>query len=241
MRFSVTENRGLKLWAKHWLLPVGRSPRRVRAGLLAGLHMQLDLTHHTQRWLGLQERELYAWLRGLSVDIRSALDVGANDGMYTLYFLARTSASKVFSFEPSTESLAELKENLALNDLSENHRLEIISKKVGSTATGEWITLDSFASRIRPPCLVKVDIDGGEGELLRGAQTLLQARGMRWIVEVHSKSLEQQCLQILKEANYRTVVVPNAWWRHVVPELRPGELNHWLVAFRENPAGAAER
>ena len=201
-------------------------------GMLAGLTMQLDFLHQTQRWLGLQERELYGWIRRLSAGIKTAVDVGANDGMYTLYFLAATSARQVLSFEPSAECLADLNENLALNDFTADDRLKIVSKKVGSKLEEGWTTLDSCLMPIEPPCLVKVDIDGEEGEMFRGAQALLAQPGIRWIVEVHSKALEQECLRILRDAGYRTIVVPNAWWRHFVPELRPLELNHWLVAFR---------
>jgi hypothetical protein len=234
MRFSVTENRGLKAHLKSWLLPAGKTPRRIPLGLLAGLTMQLDFTCQTQRWLGLQERELLGWIRRLSAGIQTAFDVGANDGMYTLYFLTATEARKVFSFEPSAESRDELAENLALNHIAADSRLEIIPKKVGAAAGGEWTDLDSLFTSVIPPCLAKVDIDGGEGELFRGAQRLLSAPWTRWIVEVHSKALEQECLKILRDAGYQTIIVRNAWWRHFVPELRPGELNHWLIAFRSN-------
>jgi hypothetical protein len=236
MRFSVAEDHGLKAHLKSWLLPAGRSPRRIPLGLLAGLTMELDLAHHSQRWLGLQERELFGWIRRLAAGIRTAVDVGANDGMYTLYFLSSTPAKRVLSFEPSTESLAELSANLALNRLAHDGRLEVVTKKVGCAVDGEWTTLDSLSASIEHPCLIKVDIDGGEVDMLRGAQALLRAPDTRWIIEVHSKALEQECLRILREAGYRTQVVPNAWWRHIVPELRPGELNHWLVAFRGETA-----
>lgn len=227
------ENGSLKAQLKSWLLPSGRSTRRIRAGLLRGVPMQMDLAHHSQRWLGLQERELYGWMRRFARNINTAIDVGANDGMYTLYFLTRTSARKVYSFEPSLECLEELKENLAVNNLTDDERLEVGSRKVGASSGEGWTTLDSLASTIVPPCLIKVDIDGGEGDLLRGASACMGLREMRWIIEVHSKALEQECLQILKEAGYRVRIVDNAWWRRVVPELREVELNRWLVAYRD--------
>jgi hypothetical protein len=195
--------------------------------------MQMDLAHHTQRWLGLQERELYGWMRQFARNINTAIDVGANDGMYTLYFLRRTSARKVYSFEPSLECLEELKENLAVNKLSGDKRLEIVARNVGASAAEGWTTLDSLVSTIVPPCLIKVDIDGGESDLLRGASACLGLRRIRWIIEVHSKALELDCLQVLKDAGYHVRIVYNAWWRRVVPELRHSELNHWLVAYRD--------
>jgi hypothetical protein len=229
---SGGHNSGLKN-LKSWLLPSGRSPRRVRAGLLRGLPMQLDLAHHCQRWLGLQERELYSWMRKLGRDIKTAIDVGANDGMYTLFFLACTPARKVYSFEPSPDCRQELEENLDLNKLTEDPRLEIVPRSVGASNAEGWTTLDSLLADIEPPCLIKVDIDGGELDLLKGASACLGLQGVRWIVEVHSKSLEQDCLRVLTDAGYHVKIVHNAWWRRVVPESRPVGLNHWLVADRE--------
>jgi hypothetical protein len=231
MRIGQRENRGLKYLLKKSLFPSGLAPRTIRSGLIAGLTMEMDFAHHTQRWLGLQERELYGWFRRLSRGIRTAIDVGASEGMYTLYFLAKTPAERVFAFEPSADGVRQLKSNLALNKLDENSRLEIVTKSVGASANGQQATLDSFAERIRQPCLVKVDIDGGEVSLLEGARALLHSSETRWIIEVHSNALQEKCLEILQAANYRTLVVRNAWWRHFVPELRPGELNHWIVAL----------
>jgi hypothetical protein len=231
MRTGQLESHGLKYHLKRSLFPSGLAPRMIRSGLLAGLTVELDFAHHTQRWLGLQERELYGWFRRLSGGIRTALDVGASDGMYTLYFLAKTPAERVFAFEPSVDCVRQLNSNLALNGLDENPRLEIVPKSVGAAANGQQATLDSFAERINQPCLVKVDIDGGEVSLLEGAQTLLHSSETRWIIEVHSNALQAKCLEILQAANYSTLVVRNAWWRHFLPELRPGELNQWIIAL----------
>ena len=239
MRTSARENHGLKSKLKSWLLPSGRAPRRIRLGLLGGLTMQLDLAHQGQRWLGLQERELFGWVRRLNQNIKTAIDVGANDGVYTLYFVARSPAQKIYSFEPAAESIRDLQENLGLNGLSGDPRLELLPLKVGCTTGDGWATLDSLAPQIAFPCLVKVDIDGGEADLLRGATALLALPGVRWIIEVHSKALEQDCLRILKDAGYHVVIVPNAWWRHLLPELRPVGLNHWLVAYRDIESSSA--
>jgi hypothetical protein len=236
MRTGQVESQGLKYFLKKSLFPSGLAPRMIRSGLIAGLTMDLDFAHHTQRWLGLQERELYGWFRRLSDGIHTAIDVGASEGMYTLYFLARTPAKKVFAFEPSEDELRQLKSNLALNGLAETPRLEIVPKCVGASVTEEQVTLDSLAERMDQPCLVKVDIDGGEVSLLDGARDLLRSPETRWIIEVHSNALQGKCLEILQAANYRTLVVRNAWWRNFLPELRPGELNHWIIALHhDNP------
>jgi hypothetical protein len=231
MRTSQAESTGLKFHLKRLLLPSGRSVRKIQTGVLAGVAMELDFAHHTQRWLGLQEIEINKWLRLLSVGIRTAIDVGANDGVYTLYFLAKTPAQKVIAFEPANESIEQMKKNLVLNVPENDPRLELVTQPVGAVTGRETVTLDSYIDRIQFPCLIKVDIDGGEVLLLDGARQLLVSPGVRWIVEVHSPTLQDECLQIFQRANYRTIVVRNAWWRHILPELRPGELNQWIVAI----------
>jgi precorrin-6B methylase 2 len=233
MRTSQVENSGIKFHLKKWLLPSGRSVRTVQTGILGGLAMDLDLAHHSQRWLGLQERELNGSFRRLSGEIRTAIDVGANDGVYTLYFLAKTPAQRVFAFEPASESVEHMRKNLALNGFENDPRLVLVTKMVVAEASEKAVNLDSYLDRIEFPCLVKVDIDGGEVLLLEGAGKLLAAKGVRWIIEVHSPELQQQCLEILQRAKYRTTVIRNAWWRHFLPELRPGDLNQWIVAVPE--------
>ena len=220
----------LKSRLKRRLLPEGAAPRTIRAGLLSGLRMDLDFQHRTQLWLGLQERELLRWIRSLSKDIRTAIDVGANDGMYTLYFLAKTRAVNAIAFEPSAEDLQRLRRNLALNQLGDDPRLQIVPQFVGAIAGPNVTTLEAFSDSLLSPCLIKVDIDGGEVDLLRGARNILSRSDLRWIIEVHSKELEEQCIDILRNANYGVQVVPNAWWRAVLPELRLVGHNRWLVA-----------
>ncbi len=230
MRTGQIQNHGLKYRLKKSFFPPGLAPRKIQNGLLAGLTMELDFAHHTQRWLGLQERELFGWFRKFSRGIGTAMDVGANDGMYALYFLARTPATQVLAFEPDGQSLQLFQRNLALNGLAGSPRLEIVPKCVGATTAGAFASLDSFLPRIKQPCLVKVDIDGGEVSLLEGAAGLLRLPDTRWIVEVHSPALQEKCLEVFRAANYDPIVVRNAWWRNVLPELRPGELNQWIVA-----------
>jgi hypothetical protein len=230
MRTSQLENHGLKSRLKNLVLPSGSAPRTIQSGILSGVAMELDFAHNTQRWLGLQERELYGWFQRLSKGIATAIDVGANDGMYTLYFLAKTPARNVLAFEPS-EGLAQLRKNLALNRFENDPRLELVTKTVGTVANGQDVSLDSYLAQIHFPCLVKVDIDGGETSMLEGASRLLASPQVRWIIEVHSPALQEKCLEILNQANYRTFVVRNAWWRHILPELRPTELNQWIVAI----------
>ena len=183
--------------------------------------MGLSLRTQTQIYLGLFERETHPWLNRLSKGITTAIDIGAAYGEYTLYFLAKTNATKVLVFEPDTSLFPYLLENLRLNALEQSQRLEISSKLLGASETEQEIQLDSFAASIRTPCFIKMDVDGAEEQILKGAKAINALSDIRWLIETHSKKLESICEQILIEAGFRTEIIPNALWRIFVPEQRP--------------------
>ena len=65
-----------------------------------------------------------------------------------------------------------------------------------------------------------------------GARALLAHPKVHWIVEIHSKALETECLETFKSHGYETKVINDAWWRIFIPEQRPAEHNNWMVAYR---------
>ena len=131
--------------------------------------------------------------------------------------------------EPEPKRQAVLLTNLRLNSLGSDSRFRLESRPVG-TSTGS-VTLDQVARDLPGPILVKMDIDGGETDALAGAPELIRRRDSRWIIETHSPELELQVIAALSGFGKTVQVVPNAWWRVAVPELRPIPHNRWLVAF----------
>jgi hypothetical protein len=220
---------------KQLIVPKGKAPRKIQFGIFKDLIISMDLASRTQLYLGLYERELYPWLEKLSSGIHTAIDIGANEGEYTLYFLAKTASKKILSFEPSLESQAQLRANLALNALDNDSRLELSAKFVTALDGENECTLDSYLATISSPCLIKMDVDGGEVDILRGANQLLKLPSVRWIIETHSQQLEEQCIEILNQAGFLTKIIPNSWYRLFIPELRPTH-NRWLVALTKNDA-----
>jgi predicted RNA methylase len=217
---------------KNVVVRAGRKPRRIAFGPFKGITMALSLHHQSQIYLGLFEREVHTWLQRLTRGIRTAIDIGAASGEYTLFFLTRTDAERVWAFEPDPESLPLLKESLKLNSLEQTSRLEVSTAMVGDCDGAGKATLDSLAGSIKLPCFIKMDVDGAEAEILRGAAKLNALDGVRWLIETHSKSLERECIEKLKEAGFETRIIRNAWWRVVIPELRPIEQNRWLAAWK---------
>jgi hypothetical protein len=214
---------------KNSLITPGRRERTIRSGVFKGLRMHLDLRHHAQNYLGLYERELHAALRELSAGIRCAVDVGSADGSYALYFLARTQAQRVLSFEPDPAARAALHENLALNGFDGSTKLRFVDQAVGDGTAGR-LALDDLLAEISLPALVKVDVEGAEVDVLRGADALIRRGHVGWLIETHAESLERECLDILEHHGYQARVIAPAWWRVVVPENRPIPHNRWIVA-----------
>jgi hypothetical protein len=213
-------------------IPKGRTPRRILFGPMAGLTLDLDLAHHTQLWFGLYEHEIGKWMARLSAAARSAIDVGAAEGVYSIYFMKKRPIEQVWAFEPSRSELAKFRQNLALNDLEGFAPSERI---VGARDDDrDHATLDSLLTQLRFPCLVKVDVDGAEAAVLSGAQQLLSCPEVSWVIEIHSAELESECRSRLESAGYQVYVVRPAWWRWLIREERPIEVNHWLIGVRED-------
>jgi len=194
--------------------------------------MSLSLRTQTQLYLGIFEKETHTWLARLSKGIKTAIDIGAAYGEYTLYFLMKTQASKVFAFEPDVSLSPYLYENLKLNGLDQSMRLEISHKFLGASDGDQVVPLDSIESSVQAPCLIKMDVDGAEEEILNGAGKINGLPGIRWLIETHSRDLEVACEEILRASGFQTRIILNAAWRAFVPEQRPIEQNRWLAAWR---------
>jgi hypothetical protein len=218
--------------AKMMVVRPGRRTRRVKSGAFKGLRMELDLQHESQMWLGIYEREIQGWLRRLSAGIRTGIDIGAAAGEYTLYFLAKTAAD-VLAFDPDATAREQFHRNLSLYGSEAGPRVRHFTACVGPVARDGLYTLDDFADSLRQPCLVKIDVDGGECDVLAGARRLLREPQTRWLLETHAPELEEKCRAVLEAAGFRTVIISQAWWRWLVPENRPIPHNRWLVGFRD--------
>ncbi len=139
-------------------------------------------------------------------------------------------AKQVDAFEPRLKARQKVLKNINSNLSEPRTRLEFSAKYLGAANSDNACTLDSLASSIVGPCFIKIDVDGGEADILRGATRILKLAGVRWLIETHSQKLEQECVELLGRTGYKVIIVHQAWWRRFVPELRPGVHNQWLIA-----------
>jgi hypothetical protein len=205
---------------KRRLLPAP-GPRRLPAGVGRGLRLSIDFQNDTRLYAGLYEIELNRHLRRLCLPGSTSFDVGGFKG-YDALVLARLTGSGVVSFDADPVACRRMRANFALN--REGAQIQVVEAMVG--APGADITLDDYAVKFGPPGFVKIDVDGGELDVLRGAEKILSDHRPSLIVETHSRELEQLCGRFLARRGYRPLVVKQ---RTVWRERRPDD-NQWLVA-----------
>jgi methyltransferase FkbM-like protein len=215
---------------KGWIFGSESRPRRIRFGLLRGWTFVIDPRDKSQRLLGLEEREIASHVRVAAEHGRTAIDIGSHDGWYATFFASRPNISHVIACDPNRRVVDRLIENVSLNGLASKVAVHQVAVG-GSTAAG-FRSLDELLTNEVPPFVIKIDVDGGELDVLTSGLSVLRTHDCSLIVETHSLDLERACSDCLQQIGYETTVVPNGWYRMFVPELRNVAHNRWLVASR---------
>jgi FkbM family methyltransferase len=178
--------------------------------------------------LGTWEPEVQAALARLLQPGNVVFDIGAATGFYSI-IAARCvgPGGTVVAFEPAPENLAALRHNVGLNALENVEVIEaaiaddegqavmvpeatdevsLVMKRVeagpDNGSTVEVTSLDALraAGRIPVPDVIKMDVEGVEVEVLRGARDILAAHGPVLLIEVHERWTE--LAPLLKDAGY---------------------------------------
>jgi FkbM family methyltransferase len=166
-----------------------------------------------------------------------AVDVGANFGRYTVAMAARVGPDgAVLSVEPVPRTVRLLQAILARMDLSqvrsyavalsdasgtasmevprrESGEVNYFRARIGGQEGGETVqvalrTLDDLLSETGcRPAFVKVDVEGHEPSVLRGARGLLAQREAAWLIELNddigdAATPSAQVLALMQDADY---------------------------------------
>ncbi len=180
-------------------------------------------------WLGSYE---YKKQRALQNELKIGdvvYDIGANVGFYSL--LASViigDAGHVYSFEPFPGNLLELRKHFEMNHIKNSTVVEgAVSSAEGEAtfdpsgdrcmgrlaANGQLrvrtLMLDGMYSRqeIRLPNLMKIDIEGGEFECLRGATHVIQESRPSIFLATHGRDVHSACLELLAKLNYQVAAL----------------------------------
>jgi len=216
----------LKALLKGSLLPSGEQPMGVRAGLYRGLQLVVEPQDSAQSPFGLQEAETHPFIRKMLRQARRLIDVGAEKGEMVL-LLARNC---IESLAADMNDDGRIGRHAALNGIALGPLLDVTARYVGTAAATNVVSLDTLARRRQGAGFVKIDVDGAEVDVLESGRALLADKRASFLVETHSAALEQGCVALLTAAGYDVKIVDKAWWRSLLPELRPIAHNRWLTA-----------
>ena len=153
-----------------------------------------------------------------------AYDVGAHVGYFTVLMGDIVgSEGKVIAFEPRGLNLGYLQKHVSVNNCE---NIKIISKALGDhsghamleTRTGsgtgyvsdtgdeeiEIASIDELvdSGAVPPPTFLKIDVEGGEMAVLRGAKSVIERQRPRMILATHGDAIDAECRALLREWNY---------------------------------------
>ena len=176
--------------------------------LPGGERVRVDPAYRHLGW----NAEEYAAFKGCTRRGATVLDVGANVGAYTVLFAQWVgSRGRVYAFEPASASRAGLVRHVAINGLADRVtvRPEAVAAATGrqrfvdvATHGDNRLTTASDAGAVDVPVIsidefcrvanvrldvIKIDVEGAELDVLRGARETIAQRGpaLSLFVELH--------------------------------------------------------
>lgn len=192
----------------------------IRLGIFRGIGILTVPANSLQLRFGLYERETYKYVQRARAKATWFIDVGAGNGEMSILF--SKAGCPVTAVEPWTPEM--LRENIALN----NAGGIMISERYLGTGKDEQ-PLDEIPVPRNGLGFIKIDADTAEFSILQsGCRLLAQTRPLL-LVETHSARLERDCCALLADFGYRVEIIRNAWWRPIIPDLRPPH-NRWFWA-----------
>ncbi|MBI5396252.1 MAG: FkbM family methyltransferase [Verrucomicrobia bacterium] len=221
-------------------LPLRQVPGRVRKPVLSGpLRGWKWVVGSSIRdcWLGSYEAGKQRLFARTVKPGSIVFDISSHVGFYSLLASSRLGpAGRVFAFEPMPRNLACLREHLRINGVT---NVTIIEKAVADaagvaafTAAGssyeghllpggelqiETVALDDLIAqgRLPVPDLLKIDVEGAEVSVLKGAKKLLTGRRPTIFLATHAMpdlgyNTHDPCCQLLREHGYQLTPIGDA-------------------------------
>lgn len=128
----------------------------------------------------------------------------------------------MIAFEPDSDNMCLLRKHIAINKLNNVNVVQAAVSEVCSLAgfsltggaTGHLEKNSSYlvptfrlddllADEVLPlPDVIKIDVEGAEVMVLRGAKKLIEKNTCSWIVTLHGDEAKYECLNIFSEAGY---------------------------------------
>lgn len=204
---------------------------RVDAGPARGLIYPVRLPWDKGVWTGTYETEFATTLAKAITPGDVCFDIGGWHGFYG-GVMALAGAAKVVVFEPLPANCARIRRLIELNPALPIELIEAaVADRAGRTEfqvmdqesmgklaespfqrektsseriSVELVALDELMTqrRIAAPAVIKVDVEGGELQVLRGAAKLLREHHPTLFMEIHSPDLARDCRSFLEDLGY---------------------------------------
>ena len=203
------------------------------------LPFQLDVSDPLSAWRAnsfwSKEVETLQWLKFFAnfreESLNTLIDVGANIGIYSLYWLSLSKSLRTISCEPFPENLRLLKLNLSLNEF-ENRAMIIDQPLYSSSSEGQLYapdnrpgssgsqfgpihkesssesarvqstTLDKIYGDYAAGCILKVDVDGLDYEILKGGTQSLKSGKIESVLVEASEQVHSEISNFLNDFNF---------------------------------------
>ncbi len=215
-RLGRSARAAMNLMPRDTVLPILRGPLRGKKWVVRSSFQSC--------WFGVYEYEKQVVFQQSVRKGDVVYDIGANVGFYTLLASELVgSEGTVVAFEPLPRNLALLRRHVHLNGLSNVEIIEgAVSEEAGTArfaAEGlpemghltdeggmevKMHQVDALvgSGRIPPPKVMKIDVEGAELSVLRGAHEVLKQHRPQILLATHGLEVHRQCVDLLREAGY---------------------------------------
>ena len=199
--------------------------------------MLLDPKQSKRQRFGVYEFCLNRWIRNAAVDAEFVIDVGAGDGYYTFGFahlLCRLGRNPtIISLEPGSEK-SRANEKISKWPEYASANIKVIPKFGGEQNSEDTTTLDTesemFELLTEKKGIVKIDVEGHEVKVLKGATQLLTNRSVDWAIEIHGKRLIPEVSAFFVDQDRPFLILEEFVFPILGKEAREIE-TYWLVTI----------
>ncbi|MEX1239400.1 MAG: FkbM family methyltransferase [Cyclobacteriaceae bacterium] len=221
---------------------------KIPFGELRGFRIWYDRTINYHAVLGIWEKSNFAVVSKLfshlAKEHRSLVvyDIGANIGLFTLFFSKFKPSVRIVAFEAVEETVAALKTNLHRNSIHD----VVIENRAVSSADGtvsffvghhhksslvkNWasdegkreareikvpsIRIDSYvqANPTLKPDFIKIDVEGGADKVLEGVGKVFETFRPLVMIESHNAIEDNAIIQMLAKFDYDAFRINNRRW-----------------------------
>ncbi len=163
-----------------------------------------------------EKTSLDLWTK-LSTQSEIILDIGANNGIYSLVSTAVNSKAKTFSFEPNSLFIPTLKKNISVNNFQERMfpiQLAVGEKtgvceiddysELGKKIICETVSIDEFVEKenLNKVDLIKIDVELYEVYVIKGLLKTIEKYKPSIIIEVLNEDIAFELSELLDKFNY---------------------------------------